>query len=158
MSTTCLFFKCISGSFHNMLLGLPKKFLINSWQFLSLFASGVICLIMTFRDDHISTFAIQCNVKNIDLYLPWLLAVEAGYSSLYIIFADQRPLKKKSRKTFCLCDLTLYGKKHSPLDFRTLVCCTIVWVCWNSSQTIIQLRLQTPRPPFSGKLPPHKRD
>lgn len=47
---------------------------------------------MTFRDDHISTFAIQCNVKNIDLYFPWLLAVEAGYSSLYIIFADQRPL------------------------------------------------------------------
>ena len=80
-----------------MLLSLPKKFLINSWQFLSLFASGVICLIMTFRDDHISTFAIQCNVKNIDLYLPWLLAVEAGYSSLYIILLIKDPFKKKKQ-------------------------------------------------------------
>ena len=50
---------------------------------------------MTFRDDHISTFAIQCNVKNIDLYLPWLLAVEAGYSSLYIILLIKDPFKKK---------------------------------------------------------------
>ena len=81
--------------------------------------SVIICirchLIMTFRDDHISTFAIQCNVKNIDLYLLWLLAVEAGYSSLYIIFVDQRPLKKKKeRKTFCLWPHPVWKKILSP--------------------------------------------
>ena len=79
---------------------------------------------MTFRDDHISTFAIQCNVKNIDLYLPWLLAVEAGYLSLYIIFADQK--KRKTEKHSVSVTSPCMEKKYSPLDFRTLVCYTIV--------------------------------
>ena len=33
------------------------------------------------------------------------------FVTLYYFCWSKTPLKKKSRKTFCLCDLTLYGKK-----------------------------------------------